>query len=105
MSCLIQRARMGLFMLFATLALAMPALAFARAAAEATPMATGISDAALVATLPGFKEGFADVSGARLHYVAGGKGEVVVLLPGWPATTGGVLLSPAFVRWSKLSSR
>jgi pimeloyl-ACP methyl ester carboxylesterase len=45
-----------------------------------------ISDAALVKSLPGFKNGYADVNGVRLHYVTGGKGEPLVLLPGWPET-------------------
>lgn len=44
------------------------------------------SDAELVRTLPGFTEGFATVNGVRLHYVAGGAGNPVVLLPGWPQT-------------------
>jgi pimeloyl-ACP methyl ester carboxylesterase len=45
-----------------------------------------VSDAALVKSLPGFKNGFADVNGVRLHYVQGGQGEPLVLLPGWPET-------------------
>lgn len=45
-----------------------------------------VTDAALVRTLPGFAEGHADVNGVRLHYVAGGSGAPVVLLPGWPET-------------------
>jgi pimeloyl-ACP methyl ester carboxylesterase len=44
------------------------------------------SDAALVRSLPGFENGFADVNGVRLHYVKGGQGEPLVLLPGWPET-------------------
>jgi hypothetical protein len=35
----------------------------------------GVSDAALVRSLPGFRNGFAEVNGVRLHYVVGGKGE------------------------------
>jgi pimeloyl-ACP methyl ester carboxylesterase len=46
----------------------------------------GVSDAALVKSLPGFRNGFAEVNGVRLHYVVGGKGEPLVLLPGWPET-------------------
>lgn len=62
-----------------------PAFAAPKApAAAAAPAA--VSDAALVKTLPGFQEGFADVNGVRLHYVAGGSGSPVVLLPGWPET-------------------
>lgn len=47
---------------------------------------TGISDAELVHSLQGFKSGDADVNGIRLHYVEGGKGRPLVLLPGWPET-------------------
>lgn len=36
--------------------------------------------------LPGFEHGFADVNGTRLHYVAGGCGDPLFLLPGWPVT-------------------
>jgi pimeloyl-ACP methyl ester carboxylesterase len=45
-----------------------------------------ISDASLVKTLPGFRNGYADVDGVRLHYVIGGTGAPLVLLPGWPET-------------------
>ncbi|MDR6632645.1 pimeloyl-ACP methyl ester carboxylesterase [Phyllobacterium sp. 1468] len=45
-----------------------------------------ISDAALVKNLPGFTDNFATVNGIRLHYVAGGEGKPLVLLPGWPET-------------------
>jgi pimeloyl-ACP methyl ester carboxylesterase len=48
--------------------------------------AKNISDATLVKSLPGFKNGYADVNGVRLHYVQGGQGEPLVLLPGWPET-------------------
>jgi pimeloyl-ACP methyl ester carboxylesterase len=48
--------------------------------------AADVSDAALVKTLPGFKNGYADVNGVRLHYVVGGSGAPLVLLPGWPET-------------------
>lgn len=44
------------------------------------------SDDALVATLPGFRNARTKVNGVRLHYVIGGKGSPVVLLPGWPET-------------------
>jgi pimeloyl-ACP methyl ester carboxylesterase len=36
--------------------------------------------------IDGFQDGFADVNGTRLHYVAGGDGDPLVLLPGWPRT-------------------
>ncbi|HHX4056135.1 MAG: alpha/beta fold hydrolase [Burkholderia contaminans] len=32
------------------------------------------------------QNGYATVNGVRLHYVVGGKGEPLVLLPGWPET-------------------
>jgi len=47
---------------------------------------TDVSDAALVMSLPGFRNGYAEVNGVRLHYVIGGKGAPLVLLPGWPQT-------------------
>jgi pimeloyl-ACP methyl ester carboxylesterase len=45
-----------------------------------------VSDEALVKRLPGFKNGYANVNGTRLHYVVGGSGTPLVLLPGWPQT-------------------
>ncbi|GAA3756811.1 alpha/beta hydrolase [Streptomyces tremellae] len=33
-----------------------------------------------------FEEGLADVNGTRLHYVTGGSGTPLLLLPGWPRT-------------------
>ena len=46
-----------------------------------------LSDAALVRLLPGdFRNGFAAVNGTTLHYVTGGDGPPLVLLPGWPQT-------------------
>jgi len=50
-------------------------------------MSQGNADAVLAAELPGdFRSAFAEVNGTRLHYVAGGKGDPLVLLPGWPVT-------------------
>jgi pimeloyl-ACP methyl ester carboxylesterase len=47
----------------------------------------GHSDATLVRSLPGdFEDGHARVNGTVLHYVAGGRGEPLFLLPGWPQT-------------------
>ncbi|MGO4272299.1 alpha/beta fold hydrolase [Paenibacillus sp. TAF58] len=43
-------------------------------------------DAELVKKLPGFKNGYVEVNGIRMHYVEGGKGEPLILLPGWPQT-------------------
>jgi pimeloyl-ACP methyl ester carboxylesterase len=46
-----------------------------------------VDDAVLAAELPGnFTSAFAEVNGTTLHYVAGGQGEPLVLLPGWPVT-------------------
>lgn len=45
------------------------------------------SDAELARSLPGgFTSRHAEVDGVRLHYVTGGRGEPLVLLPGWPQT-------------------
>lgn len=45
------------------------------------------SDSELAASLEGeFTSEYAEVNGVRLHYVAGGAGEPLVLLPGWPET-------------------
>jgi pimeloyl-ACP methyl ester carboxylesterase len=73
------------------LALSLPGLASGQQAKAAAPKnvpvaKTAVSDAALVKSLPGFKNGYADVGGIRLHYVIGGKGQPLVLLPGWPET-------------------
>ena len=56
------------------------------AQANRAPRNAAVSDAALVRALPGFKNGYADVNGTRIHYVAGGKGAPLFLLPGWPET-------------------
>ncbi|MDX6280133.1 MAG: hypothetical protein QOH03_1204 [Kribbellaceae bacterium] len=46
-----------------------------------------VDDAVLAAELPGdFTSAYAEVNGTTLHYVAGGRGEPLVLLPGWPVT-------------------
>jgi pimeloyl-ACP methyl ester carboxylesterase len=85
--------------LSAILSVAMAAAVAAHAEPDPRPAATAtashhatrarapdVSDAALVKTLPGFKNGYADVNGVRLHYVIGGTGAPLVLLPGWPET-------------------
>lgn len=43
-------------------------------------------DAALVKRLPGFRSEAVEVNGTRIHYVIGGTGPALVLLPGWPET-------------------
>jgi len=56
-------------------------------APTAAPTMDPMSDAALVRKLPGrFTNGYARVNGTRLHYVVGGQGAPLVLLPGWPQT-------------------
>ncbi|BBD96976.1 alpha/beta hydrolase [Sphingobium amiense] len=54
--------------------------------AHAPEVTRGISDKDLVRSLPGFVNRSAPVNGFRLHYVVGGKGPAVFLLPGWPET-------------------
>ncbi|MBE1534290.1 alpha/beta fold hydrolase [Actinomadura algeriensis] len=52
-----------------------------------TEVQDGTSDAELAASLgSGFTSEHADVNGVRLHYVTGGTGAPLVLLPGWPET-------------------
>ncbi|MDM1459546.1 alpha/beta hydrolase [Myroides odoratimimus] len=40
----------------------------------------------LIDLLPGFKSRFVEVNNVRLHYVIGGEGEPLVLIPGYPQT-------------------
>jgi len=40
----------------------------------------------LIRTVPNFSSGYADVNGTKLHYLSGGKGEPLVLIPGYPET-------------------
>ncbi|WP_214414266.1 alpha/beta fold hydrolase [Sphaerisporangium fuscum] len=50
-------------------------------------MAVAVTDAELAGSLEGdFVSAHAEVNGIRLHYVAGGQGEPLVLLGGWPQT-------------------
>ncbi|GAA2748800.1 alpha/beta hydrolase [Kitasatospora cinereorecta] len=45
------------------------------------------ADAELAASLAGdFRSAYATVDGLKLHYVAGGEGRPLLLLPGWPQT-------------------
>ena len=78
---------MKIGMALAAFALASTNALYAPARAQpANRQASDVSDAALLRALPGFSDGYAMVNGIRLHYVAGGTGEPVVLLPGWPQT-------------------
>lgn len=50
-------------------------------------MHEGSTDAQLAESLSGdFRSDHARVNGTRIHYVAGGSGEPLILLPGWPQT-------------------
>ncbi|RZM11893.1 MAG: alpha/beta fold hydrolase, partial [Pedobacter sp.] len=40
----------------------------------------------LVKQLPGFTSHYRTVNDVQLHYVQGGQGKPLVLLPGWPQT-------------------
>ncbi len=44
------------------------------------------TDEALIKKLPGFSNHYDTVNGIKIHYVAGGKGKPLFLLPGWPET-------------------
>jgi len=61
---------------------------FALGAALAATAGTGVAaaDSEHEADLPGFRHNYAQVNGVGLHYVTGGRGEPLVLLPGWPQT-------------------
>jgi hypothetical protein len=73
----------------AVLCIALASTAEASAQTQAPLAGTyDVSDEGLVKSLPGFISSFATVNGIRLHYVAGGKGSPVLLLPGWPETCG-----------------
>ncbi|WP_316849478.1 alpha/beta fold hydrolase [Pedobacter agri] len=41
---------------------------------------------ALIKSLPNFANDYAEVNGTKLHYVEGGKGEPLILIPGYPET-------------------
>lgn len=76
---------MRLFMAISMTAM-MAAGAISTAEAQTPKPVAARSDAVLVKSLPGFQNGYADVNGTRLHYVIGGEGAPLVLLPGWPQT-------------------
>jgi pimeloyl-ACP methyl ester carboxylesterase len=64
-----------------------PALASTDSTAPSPTPASVPSDAFLAASLAGgFTSSYVTVNGVRLHYVAGGQGAPLVLLPGWPET-------------------
>lgn len=76
-----------LAMAIALTAVTVAAGATMAAARKAAPKTSAdVSDAALVKLLPGFSNHHVDVNGTSLHYVIGGSGQPLVLLPGWPET-------------------
>ena len=71
----------------AILALVIPTAALAQTTDKANPYAgIDVSDDSLVQELPGFERRFAEVNGIRMHYVEGGDGTPVIMMPGWPQT-------------------
>jgi pimeloyl-ACP methyl ester carboxylesterase len=54
--------------------------------AEAAPASSGAPSDAQLAWSLGLRSRYAEVNGTRLHYVTGGEGAPLVLLPGWPQT-------------------
>jgi pimeloyl-ACP methyl ester carboxylesterase len=44
------------------------------------------SDQELIKNLPDFTNQYAEINDIKLHYVEGGKGEPLILIPGWPET-------------------
>ncbi|MGO3194903.1 MAG: alpha/beta fold hydrolase, partial [Sphingobacterium sp.] len=44
------------------------------------------SDEELIKVLPNFTNHYADVNGTTIHYVTGGQGEPLILIPGYPET-------------------
>jgi pimeloyl-ACP methyl ester carboxylesterase len=78
---------LGAASLALVIGLGTPSIATAETVAvKSTKASSAFSDTVLVRSLPGFKSGYAEVNGIQLHYVAGGKGQPLVLLPGWPET-------------------
>jgi pimeloyl-ACP methyl ester carboxylesterase len=73
-------------LLVATSATAAPPTKHARLGTASVAAKLVVDDASLVRSLPGFMQGIASVNGVSIHYVAGGKGDPVILLPGWPET-------------------
>ncbi|WP_172124659.1 MULTISPECIES: hypothetical protein [unclassified Devosia] len=81
------KVRVGAASALMGLAMFSPTAVLAQVTDKGNPYAhLDVSDDALVAQLDGFRRGFADVNGTRLHYVEGGEGTPVVLMAGWPQT-------------------
>ena len=56
------------------------------ASTRSVPGKMATANRVLVKSLPGFTNGTASVNGIHLHYVTGGSGSPIILLPGWPET-------------------
>lgn len=69
-----------------SLFLSVPNASFATEKHIQSAKKNGLSDRSLLKSLPGFESKFAEVNGIKLHYVIGGQGAPLVLLPGWPET-------------------
>lgn len=80
--------RMNKFlMIAAVMAFMSPSTLYAQTTDKGDPYAgIDVSDEALVGELDGFQSGFAEVNGIRMHYVEGGEGTPIVMMPGWPQT-------------------
>ncbi|WP_199194812.1 alpha/beta fold hydrolase [Phyllobacterium phragmitis] len=76
-----------LFAMGAALALMLPVTVAAQVTDKGNPYeGIDVSDETLVGELKGFKSSFAEVNGIRMHYVEGGEGTPVLMMPGWPQT-------------------
>lgn len=53
---------------------------------RSVPRKIETSNQILVKSMPGFTNAMANVNGIHLHYVSGGSGSPIILLPGWPET-------------------
>ncbi|MCU7616238.1 hypothetical protein NZ698_03445 [Chryseobacterium sp. PBS4-4] len=53
-------------------------------------------DEYLVSTLSGFTNHHQYVNGTQLHFVSGGQGSTLILLPGWPQLGGATIKSCQF---------
>lgn len=69
------------------MALMLPATLSAQVTDKGNPYeGIDVSDETLVGELKGFESGFAEVNGIQIHYVQGGQGTPVIMMPGWPQT-------------------
>lgn len=69
------------------LTLLLPGFAAAQTRDKGNPYeGIDVSDTKLVGELKGFRNAVAEVNGVHIHYVEGGQGSTVILMPGWPQT-------------------